>query len=103
MASKDGAVSILALSGGGLAGAFGAGALIGLSQRGERPTYKLVTGVSAGALIAPFAFLGSDWNAQLIDAFSGAHTERSVAFSRTSNFCSILESIAVRRWLHYVE
>jgi predicted acylesterase/phospholipase RssA len=75
MASKDGAINILALSGGGAAGAFGAGALVGLTRRGERPPYQLVTGVSSGALIAPFAFLGSDWDAQLIDAFSGAHSQ----------------------------
>lgn len=74
-ASKDGTVNILALSGGGSGGAFGAGALVGLSRRGERPQYQLVTGVSTGALIAPFAFLGPAWDAQLSDAFSGGHTE----------------------------
>jgi hypothetical protein len=73
-ASLDGTLNILALSGGGAGGAFGAGALVGLSQRGERPQFDIVTGVSAGALIAPFAFLGSAWDAQLADAFSGART-----------------------------
>ena len=74
-ASIDGTVNILALSGGGAGGAFGAGALVGLSRRGARPQFDIVTGVSAGALIAPFAFLGSGWDAQLTDAFSGARTE----------------------------
>lgn len=75
-ASPDGTVNVLALSGGGAAGAFGAGALIGLSRRGERPEFQVVTGVSTGALIAPFAFLGPDWDAQLTEAFSGGgHTE----------------------------
>ena len=74
-ASLDGPLNILALSGGGAGGAFGAGALIGLSRRGERPQFDIVTGVSAGALIAPFAFLGPAWDAQLADAFSGARTE----------------------------
>jgi predicted acylesterase/phospholipase RssA len=74
-ASPDGTVNILALSGGGAGGAFGAGALIGLSQSGERPQFDIVTGVSTGALIAPFAFLGPAWDTQLADAFSGAHTE----------------------------
>jgi predicted acylesterase/phospholipase RssA len=74
-ASPDGTLNVLALSGGGAAGAFGAGALIGLSRRGERPEFQVVTGVSTGALIAPFAFLGSDWDAQLTDAFSGQRTE----------------------------
>lgn len=70
-ASPDGRINVLALSGGGAVGAFGAGALIGLSRRGERPDFQIVTGVSTGALIAPFAFLGSGWDAQLADAFSG--------------------------------
>lgn len=70
-ASPDGRINVLALSGGGAVGAFGAGALIGLSRRGERPDFQVVTGVSTGALIAPFAFLGPEWDAQLADAFSG--------------------------------
>ncbi|TMH73206.1 MAG: hypothetical protein E6H52_16950 [Betaproteobacteria bacterium] len=78
-ASLDGTLNLLALSGGGAGGAFGAGALIGLTQRGERPQFDIVTGVSAGALIAPFAFLGSTWDAQLADAFSGARTEHLLA------------------------
>jgi len=48
----------LAVSGGGDDGAFGAGLLNGWTQAGNRPDFKLVTGVSTGALIAPFAFLG---------------------------------------------
>ena len=51
--------AILALSGGGADGAFGAGLLNGWTQRGDRPQFAIVTGASAGALIAPFAFLGS--------------------------------------------
>jgi predicted acylesterase/phospholipase RssA len=73
--SMGGTLNILALSGGGAGGAFGAGALLGLSRRGERPQFDIVTGVSAGALIAPFAFLGPAWDAQLAEAFSGARTE----------------------------
>jgi len=48
----------LAISGGGDDGAFGAGLLTGWTDAGDRPQFKLVTGVSTGALIAPFAFLG---------------------------------------------
>lgn len=51
-------VETLALSGGGSDGAFGAGLLAGWTQRGDRPEFEVVTGVSAGAIIAPFAFLG---------------------------------------------
>ena len=68
--SKDGTVRALVLSGGGAGGAFGAGALVGLSRRQERPQYDVVTGVSAGALIAPFAFLGPEWDSQLTEAFT---------------------------------
>ena len=77
--SKDGMLRALVLSGGGAGGAFGAGALVGLSRRQERPQYDVVTGVSTGALIAPFAFLGSDWDSQLTEAFtSGRGAQMSV-------------------------
>ncbi len=49
---------VLAISGGGDAGAFASGLLSGWSSRGDRPQFRLVTGISAGALIAPFAYLG---------------------------------------------
>ena len=74
--SKDGMLRALVLSGGGAGGAFGAGALIGLSRRQERPQYDVVTGVSTGALIAPFAFLGSDWDSQLTEAFTSGRGAR---------------------------
>jgi predicted acylesterase/phospholipase RssA len=62
--------NMLALSGGGENGAFGAGLLVGWTERGDRPEFDLVTGVSAGALIAPFAFLGSKYDRQLSDLFN---------------------------------
>ena len=55
----------LALSGGGPNGAFGAGFLNGWSTAGTRPVFKIVTGVSTGALIAPFAFLGPSYDETL--------------------------------------
>lgn len=58
-------MSALALSGGGSDGAFGAGYLCGWTKTGARPQFKLVTGISTGALIAPFAFLGPSYDAQL--------------------------------------
>lgn len=57
--------SFLVLSGGGSKGAFGAGYLKGWSDMGTRPPFKVVTGVSTGALTAPLAFLGSDYDEQL--------------------------------------
>jgi predicted acylesterase/phospholipase RssA len=53
---------LLALSGGGDKGAFGAGLLYGWTQTGTRPTFKAVTGVSTGSLIAPFAFVGPEYD-----------------------------------------
>ena len=53
---------MLALSGGGDKGAFGAGLLNGWTEQGTRPEFKVVTGVSTGALIAPFAFLGPEYD-----------------------------------------
>jgi predicted acylesterase/phospholipase RssA len=64
----------LVLSGGGSNGAFGAGFLAGWSRTGTRPTFKLVTGISTGALIAPYAFLGSDYDDELELAFTQVRT-----------------------------
>jgi hypothetical protein len=78
--NPDRAPNILALSGGGAGGAFGAGALVGLSRRGERPRFDIVTGVSAGALIAPFAFAGLQWDEQLSQALAGSQSQGLLAF-----------------------
>jgi len=61
---------LLSLSGGGDNGAFGAGLLVGWTAHGDRPKFKLVTGVSTGALIAPFAFLGPDYDAALTEVYT---------------------------------
>lgn len=58
-------IETLALSGGGSDGAFGAGLLTGWTERGDRPEFEIVTGVSAGAIIAPFAFLGPRYDGTL--------------------------------------
>lgn len=52
----------LAISGGGANGAFAAGLLLGWTESGERPEFTAVTGISAGALVAPFAFLGPEYD-----------------------------------------
>ncbi len=52
----------LAISGGGANGAFVAGILTGWTAAGDRPEFTTVTGISAGALVAPFAFLGSEYD-----------------------------------------
>src|SRR6185437_11622607 len=66
----------LAVSGGGDNGAFGSGLLNGWSETGTRPQFKIVTGVSTGALIAPFAFLGPAYDAQLRDVYTTMTPER---------------------------
>jgi predicted acylesterase/phospholipase RssA len=64
-------VPLLAVSGGGEDGAFGAGLLCGWTQQGTRPVFGLVTGVSTGALTAPFAYLGSSYDPQLRAVYTG--------------------------------
>lgn len=60
----------LSISGGGSDGAFGAGLLNGWSEAGDRPQFKVVTGVSTGALIAPLAFLGSEYDDELRESYT---------------------------------
>jgi hypothetical protein len=82
-ATGEGPINVLALSGGGAGAAFGAGALTGLSKAGLRPQFHVVTGVSAGALTAPFAFLGPAWDDELTESFSGQRSVKLVQFSLT--------------------
>ena len=102
--SHDGIVRALVLSGGGAGGAFGAGALVGLSRSHERPRYDVVTGVSAGALIAPFAFLGPEWDAQLTEAFtSGRGEQMSLSGLLALPFGASRRSAAMRALVdHYI-
>lgn len=67
----DGRFDVLALSGGGANGAFTAGLMSGWTESGSRPDFEVVTGVSTGALAAPFVFLGPDWDNELADAYIG--------------------------------
>lgn len=60
----------LAISGGGENGAFGAGLLVGWTAAGTRPVFKGVTGISTGALTAPFAFLGPDYDDELEEVYT---------------------------------
>jgi len=69
----------LAVSGGGDNGAFGAGLLNGWTAAGSRPGFKLVTGVSTGALIAPFAFLGQKYDPVLKEIYTGISSKDVLA------------------------
>jgi predicted acylesterase/phospholipase RssA len=80
----------LALSGGGATGAFGAGYLYGWTRTGERPDFKIVSGISTGSLIAPFAFLGSDYDEQLKAVFTSVDTESIM--ERLSLFAILFKS-----------
>jgi predicted acylesterase/phospholipase RssA len=64
------ALSLLAISGGGSNGAFGAGLLKGWSKTGARPNFDIVTGISTGAIIAPFAFLGPAYDENLEEFYT---------------------------------
>ena len=68
-------INFLALSGGGSDGAFGAGVLVGWTASGKRPEFDLVTGVSTGALTAPFAFLGPKYDQALKHVFTQSSTK----------------------------
>ncbi|MCU0985671.1 MAG: patatin-like phospholipase family protein [Acetobacteraceae bacterium] len=73
--------NLLAVSGGGENGAFGAGLINGWTVSGQRPVFNLVTGVSTGALTAPFAYLGPAYDAQLRSVYTDI-TIQDVAISR---------------------
>ena len=91
--------AILALSGGGADGAFGAGLLNGWTQRGDRPRFTVVTGASAGALIAPFAFLGPQYDSVLADVFSSGAFEGFLQFQGVRGLfgTSLFEAAPLRR------
>jgi hypothetical protein len=94
---------VLALSGGGADGAFGAGLLAGWTERGDRPEFSIVSGVSTGAIIALFAFLGPDYDAALRDIYTNYGTRdlltpailsgllRGAAVTDTSGFRRLIE------------
>lgn len=74
----------LIISGGGADGAFGAGILVGWTKSGLRPQFEVVTGTSTGAVIAPFAFLGEEYDDKLYEIYSNL-TRAKVYESRLLN------------------
>jgi predicted acylesterase/phospholipase RssA len=82
----------LAISGGGADGAYGAGVLAGWTAQGTRPEFTMVTGISTGALTAPFAFLGPAYDQQLQELYTTLDSSR--IFIRRSIF-SIIRSDSV--------
>ncbi|MCK9614698.1 MAG: patatin-like phospholipase family protein [Candidatus Omnitrophica bacterium] len=74
--------SMLTISGGAANGAYGAGLLSGWSKSGMRPQFKVVTGISTGAIIAPFAFLGSKYDGKLKE-FSTKYSTKDIVRIRS--------------------
>jgi predicted acylesterase/phospholipase RssA len=66
---------VLCISGGAANGAYGAGILKGWTQEGSRPQFKVITGVSTGAITAPMAFLGKDYDKTLEEMFTNMATK----------------------------
>lgn len=79
-ADQGASLNILAISGGGEDGAFGAGLLNGWTEKGDRPQFDMVTGISTGALAAPFAFMGSAYDRQLTEVYT--KTDASKVFRK---------------------
>lgn len=78
---RDASEKFLALSGGGSDGAFGAGLLAGWTAHGDRPEFDIVTGISTGAIIAPFAFLGPRYDGWLQQFYTAYGTGDLLSFS----------------------
>lgn len=86
--------SALAISGGGANGAFGSGFLCGWTAAGTRPTFKLVTGISTGALAAPYAFLGSEYDDLLKEIYTTVQTKNIIEKYNPLSILSARESFA---------
>lgn len=82
-------INYLSISGGGGRGAFGAGLLAGWSKRGDRPSFNMVTGVSTGALTAPFAFLGPAYDETLKTLYTNV---RDADIYRKRSYAALLVS-----------
>lgn len=72
----------LALSGGGANGAFGAGLMVGWSAAGTRPSFTMVTGISTGALMSTFVFLGEKYDQQLKEMYT-TYSTRDLVIKRS--------------------
>lgn len=100
-ARESGSMDFLAISGGASDGAFGAGVLTGLTAHGQRPQFVLVSGVSAGALIAPLAFLGPRYDKKLTYAWTSGIAEPlgeggilSILFSQESRRAALYDLVS---------
>jgi predicted acylesterase/phospholipase RssA len=74
---------VLAVSGGAAYGAFGAGLLAGWTESRIRPEFRIVTGISTEAIIAPFAFLGNSYDNELKELYTQHSTKDIMRKKRT--------------------
>lgn len=97
--AERGGFNVLALSGGGANGAYGAGVLAGWTKTGKRPKFDIVTGVSTGALAAPFAFLGPDWDDRMKAAYTGGGADDLIGLRALNAFGgpSLFTAAPIRR------
>ena len=84
---KNGSVpfDILTLTGGGSRGAFGTGLILGWTDKGNIPKFDIITGISTGAVMAPFIFLGEEELKKVEYFYTKMHTE-NVFVSTWSSF-----------------
>ena len=68
-------LQILAVSGGGQYGAYGAGLIVGWTKTGQRPEFDVVTGISSGAFVASMVYIGPKWDWLLTKVFTTTPTE----------------------------
>jgi predicted acylesterase/phospholipase RssA len=90
----------LLLSGGGADGAFGAGLLNGWTARGDRPEFSMVTGISTGAIIAVFAYLGPDYDDELKQVYTAFETKdllQRTFFSALTGGMALADTSGYRR------
>ncbi len=98
---REDGLDALMISGGGAGGAFSVGVLSGWSAEKSRPQFDVVTGVSTGALIAPFAFLGSAYDDTLVNLYTSGVAEDLVRSKRASGLFgpSLLRADPLRRMI----
>jgi len=92
--------NILALSGGGPDGAYGAGYLNGWSARGDRPVFDFVTGISTGSIVGVFAFLGPDYDDELTEVYTTYRTDQlfeTTYFAALTGGTALTDSRGYRR------
>ena len=87
----------LALSGGGMYGAYSVGVLAGWTAAGTRPTFDVVTGVSTGALVATFAFLGPEYDPVMTRMYTSV-TDRDIYRRRRVGAILWSDSVASSTW-----